>query len=67
MKPYLLEKREGDKYEQIQFFDEFYTHYTEEPGSTGTRTKTYDKAGTTREECIIAYQEEGYGEARNGD
>lgn len=65
MKPLVLELRTTGRFEQVMFYDEFFTHYTEEEGNNIFRTQTYDKAGRTKEQCIIAYQEEGFGEANH--
>ena len=62
MKPCILELRSEGKFEQVLFYDEFFTHYTEEEGSNVSRTQTYEKIGRTKGQCILAYQNEGFGE-----
>lgn len=56
-----LERRIEGRIEQVMFYEEFYTHYTEEEGRTTTCNQTYVKIGKTKEECIKAYETEGFG------
>lgn len=60
-----LELRKGSTYEQVKFFDEFVSHYTEGDGWTRTVTNTYISLGLSRERCIKQYLEQGFMEVDN--
>ena len=60
----ILEKRSEGRIEKIQFFDDFFSHYTEENGLTNLRSSTYERANTTKLDCIEAYRLEGFREVQ---
>jgi hypothetical protein len=62
MRCILLEKRTEGRLDQVRLYDDFYTHYVEQDGETSMRNITYAKVGKTKQECLQAYQEEGFGE-----
>jgi hypothetical protein len=64
-KPITLERRTAGKLEIVSLYDDIYTHYTEEEGKTSTCSQTYERIGLTKQQCLVAYQEEGFGEVDN--
>lgn len=64
-KPIVLERRADGKLEIVSLYDEIYTHYTEEDGKTTSCSQTYERAGLTKQQCLVAYQEQGFGEANH--
>ena len=61
----LLERRTADKYEQIKFFEDFISHYTEGDGWTKTATSTYVNIGVSRDKCVQQYLDQGFMEVEN--